>query len=106
MAKKKKKYTKWADLEKRVFTPEEIEKNNEWVSGELVKMKLAEIRKVRGLTQVKIAELLDIGQGHVSCIERRSDHHVSTLRRMAKAMGAELVIALKFDDKIYQLEDV
>jgi hypothetical protein len=39
-----------------------------------------------------------MSQSELSRAERRSDHMVSTLRRVVKAMGGKLEIRAKFDD--------
>jgi len=42
-------------------------------------MTLHELRRARELTQTKLADALQIGQGDVSKLERRTDMYVSTL---------------------------
>lgn len=61
-------------------------------------MSLNELRKARELTQTKIAEELEIGQGDVSKLERRTDMYVSTLASYLRAAGAELEIRAVFPD--------
>ena len=50
-------------------------------------MTLRDLRKARGLTQVRMAETLGIGQDGVSRLEKRSDLLLSTLRSYVAAMG-------------------
>lgn len=58
--------------------------------------RLREIRKLAGLTQVQLAERLNIGQTAVAKLERRRDLHVSTLGEYLSAMGARLRIDAQF----------
>jgi transcriptional regulator with XRE-family HTH domain len=59
-------------------------------------MSLYELRKARELTQTKVAEELQIGQGDVSRLERRTDMYVSTLASYLQAVGADLEIRAVF----------
>ena len=61
-------------------------------------MSLHQLRKARELTQTKIAEDLQIGQGDVSKLERRTDMYVSTLASYLQAVGANLEIRAVFPD--------
>jgi transcriptional regulator with XRE-family HTH domain len=61
-------------------------------------MSLHQLRKAREMTQVKIAEELQIGQGDVSRLERRADMYVSTLASFLHAVGADLEIRAVFPD--------
>lgn len=55
-------------------------------------MALQEIRKAMNLTQEQLAGLLDIDQGNLSRMEKRTDLMVSTLRRYIEAVGGTLHI--------------
>jgi DNA-binding XRE family transcriptional regulator len=59
-------------------------------------MTLRELRKARSITQVKLAESLRVKQEQVSRIEKRTDLHISTLRRTVEAMGGQLTIFATF----------
>jgi predicted XRE-type DNA-binding protein len=59
-------------------------------------MSLLQLRKARELTQSKIAGQLQIGQGDVSKLERRTDMYVSTLASYLQAVGADLEIRAIF----------
>ena len=61
-------------------------------------MTLTELRKVRQLSQVKLAELLGIKQASVSRLERRIGTDISTLREVVEAMGGSLQIIAQFPD--------
>lgn len=68
------------------------------VADTLKSMPLAELRKAMGLTQVQLAETLDMGQATVSKVERSTDMYLSTLRRFIAALGGELVLKATFPD--------
>jgi len=61
-------------------------------------MDLADVRRALKLSQEEIGQLLQIGQGSVAKIEKRTDMYVSTLRRFIEAMGGELEIVARFAD--------
>ena len=50
-------------------------------------MTLHQLREARSLTQVNLAKVLNVNQGAVSKMEKRTDMYVSTLRSYIKAMG-------------------
>ena len=61
-------------------------------------MTMRELRKARNITQVALARALGVKQEQVSRIEKRTDLHLSTLRRSVEAMGGELILTAKFPD--------
>ena len=67
-------------------------------------MSLVELRKARNFSQEQVAETLSIGQPAVAKIERRSDPHLSTLRRYVEALGGELVVTARFADETVRIE--
>lgn len=72
-------------------------------------MPLAKLREAQQMTQVNLAEALNVGQAAVSRIETRTDAYVSTLRRYIEAMGGTLVIVARFPEgevKITQFEEI
>ena len=62
-------------------------------------MSLQSLRQARQLTQVKVAELLNIRQENVSRLEKRADLLISTLREYVSAMGGSLRIVAEFPDR-------
>ncbi len=62
-------------------------------------MTLAELRRARKLTQVRMAKALGITQDSVSRLEKRSDLLLSTLRKTVKAMGGNLSLVAEFPDR-------
>jgi DNA-binding XRE family transcriptional regulator len=62
-------------------------------------MTLAELRRARKLTQVRMAKALGITQDSVSRLEKRSDLLLSTLRKTVQAMGGNLSLVAEFPDR-------
>ena len=61
-------------------------------------MSLQSLRRARQLTQVKVADLLNIRQENVSRIEKRTDLLLSTLRDYVQSMGGDLRLVVEFPD--------
>ncbi len=59
-------------------------------------MTMRELRKARKMTQAELAKTLGVNQEQVSRLERRSDLHLSTLRRSIEAMGGTLLLIAEF----------
>jgi DNA-binding XRE family transcriptional regulator len=62
-------------------------------------MTLRELRKARAMTQVRLAKSLGVAQKQISEIEKRTDLHISTLRRSIEAMGGKLSLVAQFPDR-------
>lgn len=60
---------------------------------------LQELRKARELTQVEIANSLNIRQATVAQMEKRSDLMISTLRGYIEGMGGKLKLVVEFPDR-------
>ncbi|MNR36004.1 Helix-turn-helix domain protein [compost metagenome] len=58
-------------------------------------MTLQELRKGLNLTQEAMADLLDVKQGNVSKVEKRTDMLISTLREYVEAMGGTLELVAR-----------
>lgn len=59
---------------------------------------LKEIRKLSGLTQADMAELLNVGQASVSKFEKgRTDMQLSTIQKYVEALGGTLRVSAAFD---------
>jgi predicted transcriptional regulator len=59
-------------------------------------MTLEELRKARDLSQEEMAGALAVGQPAVAKLEKRTDMHVSNLRRYIEALGGTLEITARF----------
>src|ERR1700679_2735931 len=62
-------------------------------------MTLQELRRARTMTQVNMAKTLGVAQKQISEIEKRTDMHISTLRRSIEAMGGTLSLVAEFPDR-------
>ncbi|SNS26021.1 Helix-turn-helix domain-containing protein [Granulicella rosea] len=62
-------------------------------------MSLQELRRAREMTQVAMAQTLGIAQKQISEVEKRTDMHISTLRRSIEAMGGKLSLVAEFPDR-------
>lgn len=65
---------------------------------------LPEIREMRKLSQMELANRLSINQGACSRMERRSDMLIGTLRNAVTAMGGELYLVAKFPDETVYID--
>lgn len=71
-------------------------------------VRLAELRRELGLSQIEMAERLSVQQGAVSRMERRGDIKVSSLREYCQSLGGRLRLMAQFPNgsaKMIQLED-
>ena len=86
---------------------EERKKRIEERTRELVAMEctLQELRKSRGITQEKLAELLNKRQDSVSRMESRDNARLSTIREYILALGGELILIARFEDMDYKLQN-
>jgi len=79
------------------------------VQKALKAMPLEGLRDARELTQAQLAQVLNVSQGAVSKVERRTDMYISTLRSYVRAIGGDLQIRAVFpegDVLIDQFEDL
>jgi ribosome-binding protein aMBF1 (putative translation factor) len=77
---------------------ERLEKIDAMTKSMLAEMPMYELRRARQLSQEQLADELDIKQGSVSKLERRTDLYISTLRRYVEAMGGELTLQARFPE--------
>jgi DNA-binding XRE family transcriptional regulator len=61
-------------------------------------MTMRDLRKALHITQEQLAKTLNVKQEQISRMEKRTDMHLSTLRRQIEAMGGELILTAKFKD--------
>ena len=54
--------------------------------------------QAREMTQTRLAEVLEMDQGNISKLEKRTDMYLSTLRSYVEAMGGALEIRAVFPD--------
>lgn len=85
-------------------TPEERTARKKEALAEYDRMGYAALRKARSLTQVEMAERLDISQGGGASLEARTDLHISTLSKYIRAMGGVLEMRAVFPEATFNLE--
>jgi transcriptional regulator with XRE-family HTH domain len=95
--------TKWRDI-RRTHPPEVEERIRKRVEEAAGVMTLYQLREARNLTQVSLAKVLNVNQGAVSRMEKRTDMYVSTLRNFIKAMGGQLQVKAVFPEGEVQIE--
>ena len=64
---------------------------------------LYRLREERGLTQVEVADILEVTQGNISRLEHASDLYLSTLSRYVEALGGHLELTAVFPDQVVSL---
>jgi DNA-binding XRE family transcriptional regulator len=64
----------------------------------LAQLSLAEVRKLRGTSQVTLAQTMAIAQPGISQIEKRPDALVSTLQSYIEALGGKLELRAVFPE--------
>jgi len=96
---------KWKDA-RRALSPAREARIRKRVEQEIARLPLNELRKARLMTQARLAEILQVNQGAVSKIEKRSDMYLSTLRSYVEAMGGTLDIRAVFPDGEVVLEQL
>lgn len=94
---------KWAEVRGQ-FSEESERRIQKRFEEEVRKLSLHQVREARSLTQVSLANVLQVNQGTVSKLERRTDMYVSTLRSYIEAMGGELQIKAVFPDGEVEIE--
>ncbi len=63
-------------------------------------VRLSDLRRERGLSQVELAEILNKQQGEVSKIERRNDVKLSTLRDYVESIGGSLQVLARLPNGV------
>ncbi len=87
----------FSELRKRM-TPERRARNAEATKRTLASMALHELRQARRRSQEELARELKVGQPAVAKLERRTDMHVSNLRRYIEVLGGSLEITARFPE--------
>ena len=95
--------TKWRDIRK-THSPEVEAMIKQQVKDAAGVMTLYQLREARSLTQVNLAKVLEVNQGAVSRMEKRTDMYVSTLRSYIQAMGGQLQVKAIFPEGEVEIE--
>ena len=96
---------KWEEIRKTI-PRERLDRIDEAVQQEVVELNLRALREMVGKTQSEVANIAGMTQGELSRAERRSDHMLSTLRKIVEALGGEVEIRAVFGDKTVRLHGV
>ena len=88
---------KWREI-RGTFSPEQEVEIARRVKQAAGVMTLYQLREARSLTQVNLAKVLNVNQGAVSRMEKRTDMYVSTLRNFIQAMGGQLQVKAIFPE--------
>lgn len=79
-----------------VFSPHQSGKLIETIERGLPEISIAELRKVEDVSQVELADRMDIAQATLSKLENQKDMRLSTLQRTVEALGGELELVVRF----------
>jgi transcriptional regulator with XRE-family HTH domain len=92
-------------LAKRPVDPELLEEHRRRMLAEVRAYRLREIREQYHLTQVQVAEQLDVSQKRVSRIESGDIERtqVDTLRRYVEAIGGKLKVEVEVGDETFKI---
>jgi DNA-binding XRE family transcriptional regulator len=88
---------KWSELEIKMG-PERVAAARARARKIIKEMPLQQLRNAREMTQARLGEILEMDQGNISKLEKRTDMYLSTLRSYVEAMGGELEIRAVFPD--------
>jgi DNA-binding XRE family transcriptional regulator len=88
---------KWSELEAKMG-PERVAAARARARKIIEEMPLQQLRNAREMTQTRLAEVLEMDQGNISKLEKRTDMYLSTLRSYVEAMGGVLEIRAVFPD--------
>lgn len=94
---------KWREI-RGTFSPEQEAEIARRVKEAAGVMTLYQLREARSLTQVNLAKVLNVNQGAVSRMEKRTDMYVSTLRNFIQAMGGQLQVKAVFPEGEVEIE--
>lgn len=90
----------YRELRKKYFTPEERAANDEEARQLVLEVTLQELRKgLANLTQEQLAEFLDVSQAQISKYEKGGDILVGTLRSIIEAMGGEVRVQARLQNR-------
>lgn len=92
-------------IKKRPVDRQAVDTNKRRMLNEVRAYKLRELREEADLTQVQVAEQLQITQNRVSQIEKGAitRTQVDTLQRYVEALGGQLRIQVDLGDESFQI---
>ena len=95
---------KFSELEAKM-SPKSRTRSNALYKKLVNEMPLQELRQAKAMSQVRLAESLNVNQAAISKMERRTDMYISTLRSYIQAMGGELEIVARFPEGIVKISN-
>ncbi len=90
--------TSWQSLKARTMSAESRARVDARVQETLASLPLSDLRRALGITQVELADSLEVGQGSISKLEHQQDMYLSTLRRYVEALGGTLHLTAEFPE--------
>lgn len=87
----------WGEVRGKI-SPESRARMDVRLEETLASMPLNKLRQARSLTQTAMANRLQVDQGSISKLERRTDIYLSTLREYVEALGGTLELRADFPD--------
>ena len=90
---------RWKDIRRGKLSAKKLAEVDQQVRDDLLALSLRELRQSLGITQHDLAKAVGVAQSEVSRLERRDDYHVSTLRKVVKALGGDLEVSAVFGRK-------
>lgn len=95
--------SRYADLERKLFSAEEREASTRLARLEAEVLDLRELREFLGLSQAELARRVGQDQPELSRLERGKDIHLSTLTSLIAALGGELELSARFGNRSLRL---
>ena len=89
----------WKNIRRGKLSAKKLAEVEKQVREDLLELNLRELRESLGITQRDVAKAIGKAQSEVSRLERRDDCHVSTLRKVVKALGGDLEVSAVFGKK-------
>lgn len=92
-------------MESRGITRDSITAEQERTRDRIEAYKLAQIRRLKDLTQASVAQSMGVSQKRVSELERGElgSMRLDTLSRYAESLGGKLVASIEFPDRTVTL---
>jgi predicted transcriptional regulator len=92
-------------LAKRPVDRAVVDENKKRMLDEVRAYRLRELREALNLTQIELADLLDVSQNRVSRLEHGDLERtqVDTLRRYVEAVGGQLHVEVEIGDRRIQI---
>lgn len=97
-----------ANFLEEIFDSEEMSEIEQQAALRVAGLRLGEVRKRLGLSQVDVANRMGVSQARVSAIETATlrDIKVSTLAAYAEALGGRLGVSIDVDDQHLELTTI